>query len=127
VSFATEAFASGGDETGGGTCAGVAPWSWPPNAANAADGEYPGVETTVAGVGRDSGGPVAAAEAYLDASVAGVAYGAKPAGGVCIGGVGAGIDNGAGIGAERHAKGPSGGGVCAFDGVAAAAARAASS
>tara|TARA_B110000261_G_scaffold140228_1_gene160125 strand:+ start:1232 stop:1489 length:258 start_codon:yes stop_codon:yes gene_type:complete len=85
------------------------------------------VETTVAGVGRDSGGPVAAAEAYPDASVAGVAYGAKPAGGVCIGGVGAGIDNGAGIGAERHAKGPSGGGVCAFDGVAAAAARAASS
>jgi hypothetical protein len=85
------------------------------------------VETTVAGV--DSGGKAvvgaeAYPEAYPEASVAGVAYGAKPAGGVCVAGVGAG-DIGAGIGAERHAEGPGGGGVCAFDAAAAAAAAAA--
>lgn len=122
-------FASGGDATDGGTGGVIAaPCVWPPNAANAAEGEYPGVETTVAGVDSRGGAVVGAEaypEAYPDAFVAGVAYGAKPAGGVCVAGVGAG-DIGAGIGAERHAEGPGGGGVCAFDTAAAAAARAAS-
>ena len=129
ATFASEAFASGRDATDGGTGGViVAPCAWSPNAANAADGEYPGVETTVAGVDSGGGAVVGAEaypEAYPDASVAGDAYGAKPEGGVCVGGFGAGVDIGAGIGAERHAEGPGGSGVCAFDAAAAAAAAAA--
>ena len=127
VSLATETLASKGDETGKGAGAGVVPWPSPPNAANAADGEYPGVDTTVAGVAAcdSSGGPVAGAEAYPGAPAAGVAYRDKPAGGTSAGDAGSGVDIGAGIGAERQPEGPGGGGVCAFDAAAAAAVAAA--